>query len=483
MNQIVALESSRVDGLVRMPTDLNAAGKSEAPNPRPNSSRNLARLLEGPILVPLLKLAFPTLVVLGVQTFVSVAETYFVSRLGTDALAGVALVFPVLMLMTMMSNGGIGGGVSASVARTLGSGRKQDADALLLHAVVLAVAFGFLFTLGILGGGTAIYRILGGSGNTLDAALRYSTFVFGGAVLIWVVNLISAALRGAGDVTTPALVTLMGAIIVVPLSPAFIFGWGPIPSLGIAGAGAAVVIYYILATAALLLYLGSKRSPLRLSWTPLRLHLFKDILGVGALSAIGTIQINLTVAILTAFVGGFGTDALAGYGIASRVDYLLIPLLFGLGTATVTMVGSNIGAGKIVRARRIAWTAAVLAAVILEVIGVLAAVFPQVWIGMFSAEPYILATGGTYLRIVGPLYGFVGLGMMLYFASQGAKSVGLPVLAGTARLFITVIGGWAVLNIWSGTLTALFSVVALTSAMFGILVAISVRLPSWGRQR
>src|SRR5262249_58349282 len=129
----------------------------------------LGGLLAGPIIPTLLKLAAPTVVVLVVQTFVSVIETYFVGFLGKDALAGVALVFPVLMLMTMMSNGALGGGAASAVARALGSGRRQDADALVLHAVVLAIIFGLAFTIGVVGGGRALYRALGGSRAALAA--------------------------------------------------------------------------------------------------------------------------------------------------------------------------------------------------------------------------------------------------------------------------------------------------------------------------
>src|SRR5215467_13191540 len=209
----------------------------------------LGGLLAGPIIPTLLKLAAPTVVVLVVQTFVSVIETYFVGFLGKDALAGVALVFPVLMLMTLMSNGALGGGAASAVARALGSGRRQDADALVLHAVVLGALFGLAFLIGVLGGGRALYQALGGSGGAIEAALQYSSFVFGGAVLIWVVNLLTASLRGAGDVRTPALVIFAGALIVVPLSPALIFGLGPVPRLGIAGAGAAVIFYYVYTSA------------------------------------------------------------------------------------------------------------------------------------------------------------------------------------------------------------------------------------------
>ncbi len=142
------------------------------------------RLLTAPILPVMLALAWPVVAVLLLQTFVGVAETYYVSFLGTDALAGVALVFPVRMLMTMMSAGGIGGGASPAVARAIGAGRTADADALVLHAVVLAVLFGGLFTAGALSAGPMLDPELGGKEGALAAALVYSHFVFIGSVPI-----------------------------------------------------------------------------------------------------------------------------------------------------------------------------------------------------------------------------------------------------------------------------------------------------------
>jgi Na+-driven multidrug efflux pump len=124
-------------------------------------------LLQGPIASRLIGLALPILIMLAVQTLVSVAETYLVGFLGDDALAGVALVFPILMLMTMMSNGGIGGGVASAIARAIGAGRMRDAEALMGHSVVIAVAFGAVFTTAILGAGEALFSALGGRGEVL----------------------------------------------------------------------------------------------------------------------------------------------------------------------------------------------------------------------------------------------------------------------------------------------------------------------------
>jgi putative MATE family efflux protein len=437
-------------------------------------------VLAGPIVPTMLRLALPTILVLVVQTLVGVVETYFVSFLGTEALAGVALVFPVLMLMQMMSNGGIGGGVSSAVARALGANRGDDAQALVWHAVLLACGFGLLFTAGTIAGGPGLYRAMGGTDETLAAALGYSNIVFAGSVPVWIVALLSSALRGAGDVKTPARITLAGAAILLVLSPTLIFGWGPLPRLGIAGAGAAVVIYYVLAAVMLIGYMRSGRGPLKLTIVRPDGRLFGEILGVGLLSAIGTVQVNLTVACVTGVVGLFGADAIAGYGIASRLDYLQIPLLFGLGTAVVTMVGINVGAGQIDRARRIAWTGAAIAVGFAEALGLFVTVFPRAWLGLFSDEPDVLAFGTLYLRTVAPVYGAIGLGMMLYFASQGARRVLWPVVAGTVRMLVAAPIGWVAVVGMKADLPTLFQLVALAALLFGGITSTAILAGAWG---
>jgi len=444
-----------------------AAARARAADERKARIRHA--LLTAPILPTLLKLGWPTIVVLVVQTLVGVAETYYVSYLGTAALAGVTLVFPISMLMAMMSNGGIGGGVASAVARAIGAGRKRDADALVTHALVLAIGFGLVFTAGVLLLGPILYRSLGGSGATLDAALTYSLFVFISAVPAWIMNLLAAAMRGAGNVRVPAILSMAGAAIMIPLSPAFIFGFGPIPRFGIAGAGIAVSIFYVLAMAALIYYLTSGRSSLVLRWVPLEARLFRDMLRVGLISAIGTIQPNLAVVVVTGVVGLFGADALAGYGMASRLDYLLIPIMFGFGTGVVTMVGTNMGAGNLARAKRIAWTGAAAGFAVTETVGIIVALVPALWLHIFSRESGVIQTGSMYLHIVAPIYGAVGTQMLLYFAAQGGGRVLWPFLGGTARLVIAAGIGWLAVTQWGFGLPALFAIIAasvVTSGLF-----------------
>jgi putative MATE family efflux protein len=434
------------------------------------------RLLTAPVLPLMLRQALPVIAVLLLQTLVGVAETFYVSFLGTEALAGVALVFPVVMLMTMMSAGGIGGGVSSAVARSLGAGKTKDANALVLHAMVLAIFFGLVFTAGVLAGGPALYHALGGSGRALDAALTYSRFVFIGSVPIWVVNQLAAALRGAGNVRIPAVISFVSAALLVPISPALIFGFGPVPALGIAGAGTAVTLFNSFAAVVLLWLMIKGRAGLNLKWAPLETRLFKQILGVGLLSAVGTFQLNATVVMVTGLVGLFGADALAGFGTASRLDYVLVPPLFGLGTAVVTLVGTAIGAGNQTRARQVARTGALLAFGVTETIGILVAIIPNLWLEIFSRDPAVLATGALYLQRIGPIYGATGLGMLLYFAGQGSGRVAAPFLAGTVRLLFVIGAGWLAVVRFGAGLPTLFTIVAVGAVLSAAITAISVSL-------
>ena len=197
-------------------------------------------LIEGPIAATLIRLAAPNMLVMLAQTSVGLVETYFVGKLGTDPLAGVALVFPLLMLMQMMSAGAMGGGMSSAIARALGAGRRADANALVLHALVIALVFGLAFTISLLGGGSWLYAAMGGSGASLQAASIYSRVVFAGAILVWLFNSLANVIRGTGNMMVPALVTCAGVVVLIPLSPCLIFGLGPFPRLGVAGGAVAV---------------------------------------------------------------------------------------------------------------------------------------------------------------------------------------------------------------------------------------------------
>lgn len=437
-------------------------------------------LLEAPIAPTLLRLGAPNVLVMLAQAGVGLIETYFVGKLGTDALAGMALVFPAVMLMQMTSAGAMGGGIASAIARALGARRRSDADALVLHALLIAAVFALAFMVTVVAGGRWLYTRMGGSGGALDAALVYSNWVFGGALLVWLFNTLSAVIRGTGNMALPAYVTVAGAVLLLPLSPLLIFGWGPLPGLGIAGGAIALLLYYLAGSAVLAAYLWSSRSLLRPSLRGLQLRwaLFADILRVGLVGTVSTVATNLAIGITTALVGAYGTAAIAGYGTASRLEYLLVPLVFGLGAPLVAMVGTCIGAGQRERALRATWIGAAIAFAMTEAIGLWAAAYPAAWLSLFNTEPAMIEAGSQYLRIVGPWYGFFGLGLVLYFASQGAGRLLWPVLGNIARLVVVVAGGWLALH-GGYAITGVFAAQAAAMVVYGIANAWAIAGGAW----
>ncbi len=466
------------------PGSAAAAAPSGALPSGPPMNARTRMLIEAPIATTLVRLAAPNVLVMVAQSSVGLIETYFVGQLGTDALAGVSLVFPAVMLMQMISAGAMGGGISSAIARALGGGRRADADALALHALAIAVVFGLVFMVALLGGGRWLYGAMGGSGAALDAALTYSNVVFCGAVLLWLYNSLANVIRGTGNMAIPAAVTCAGVAVLVPLSPCLILGWGPFPALGVAGGAFAVVTFYLVGSIALAGYLWSGRSVVRVRLNGCGFHwsLFFDIMRVGAVAALITVQTNLTIAIATGLVGQFGPAAIAGYGTGSRLEYLLIPLVFGLGGPLVALVGTNIGAGERGRAIRAAWIGAAIAAGLCELIGLCAAAFPLAWLSLFDTDPAMLAAGTRYLHWVGPAYGVFGLGMGLYFASQGAGRLLWPWLANMMRLAIAAAGGWLALR-FGGDLSHVFMALAVALVAFGTVNAAAVAGGAWFTKR
>ena len=331
--------------------------------------------------------------------------------------------------------------------------------------------------------GRPLYRALGGEGASLEAALRYSNVVFAGTGLVWLMNALASVIRGTGNMFMPALVICVGVVLLVPLSPCLIFGLGPFPALGIAGGGVAVLFTTALTTSLLGWYILSGRSLVRLRLARLRRVLFADILRVGAVGSISTLQTTLTVALTTALVGAAaGPDAIAGYGTGARLEYLLVPLVFGLGAPLVALVGTNVGAGQPQRALRIALIGGALAFAVTEAVGLAAAVWPHAWLGLFGHDPRMLETGAAYLRSVGPAYGFFGLGLALYFASQGAGRLFWPLLGGLSRLVIAIGGGWIALRL-TGSVDWVFAALSVALVIYGVTLSAAIASGAWFRNR
>ena len=454
--------------------------EEERPLPAPEPSARNA-LLDGPILRTLLWLAWPNVVALSAGTCVVIAETSYIGRLGVESLAAMALVFPFVILTMTMSGGAMGGGVASAIARALGAGDTARASTLASHAMLNAICFGLTFMLGMLVFGPRLLELLGGRGNVLANAVGYAQIFFGGAVLPWLMNSMAGILRGTGNMKLPSLMILCSAVCQIILGGTLGLGLGPIPQFGMRGVAAGSLIAYSVSISAMGWYLFSGRARviprvrgLRIQWA-----MFVDILKVGAVACLSPLQGVLTVSIFTHLLARFGTAILAGYGIGARLEFMLTSIAFAVGIASVPMIGMAIGADRIARARRIAWIAACVGFVSVGVVATVIAIFPDLWVNIFTRDAGVRAASRQYLATAAPMYAFIGLSISMYFSSQGAAKVLGPVLAQTARLVFIAVGGWW-LSMHDATAANFFALAAASMVLLGLLSAASVVLTRWG---
>jgi len=443
--------------------------------PRPASpNSNIQRSLEGSIPAVLLGFAVPSLIQMLVQNAVAVIEILFLSRLGTDALAGISAVSPLATLLIGITTVGMGGAVSSAVAQSLGAGKSSEADALAVHAILLSLIFGAASAAILIGLGPQIYGALGGKGESLQEALAYSNIVFGGSVSLWLLGSLTGIVRGMGDMKSAAWITVFRAVAALPLFLILIFGWGPIPRFGIIGAAIAMLTYYTFGVIGMVAHLQSARSTVHLTLSGLRpqRHLFYRILKVASLSSVQILVTSIALIAITAFVARFGVEALAGYGLASRLELLIYSLVLALGVGTTTMVGICVGAGLVERARRVTLVSCVLAAAIFGTAGLAVAVSGRWIVEQFThAEEVVLAASG-YFYVTGFVYSFMAVSVMLFSAYQGWGRATVPLSTSLLRVAVVLLGGWVILQWPDPQLYWLYYLVAVSIILSASTLAI-----------
>ena len=438
-------------------------------------------LLEGPILPTLLRLAAPNVVALTAGTCVVIAETSYIGRLGVEALAAMALVFPFIMLTMTMSGGAMGGGVASAIARALGANDQRRASTLAAHALIIGFSLGLVFMVGVLTFGPMLLAKMGGRGNVLVQAVAYINVFFAGATIPWLMNTMAGVLRGTGNMKLPSAMVLCSAVSQIILGGTLGLGLGPVPQFGMPGVAAGALLALSISTVIMGWYLLSGRARVNPFVHGFRVQraMFFDILKVGAIACFSPLQVVLTMSIFTHMLAHFGTEVLAGYGIGARLEFMLTSIAFAVGMASVPMVGMAIGARDVARARRIAWTAGMVSFVSVGSVATLIAVFPDVWINLFTDDPGVRAASRQYLTTAAPFYAFIGLSISLYFSSQGAAKVLPPVLAQTARLVFIGIGGWILMSYGAGV-QSFFTLAAASMLLLGLAGVASVKFTKWG---
>ena len=437
--------------------------------------------LTRPIIPLLIRMSAPNTIAFFIQSLVVLTEVWFISRLGTNSLAAVALAFPLLMITQTMSGGALGGAITSAIARSMGADDIEKAERLIWHSIIISLGGAITFLILFLLFGKQLLFLLGGRGEILQESYAYCSILFFGGILLWLSGSLSAVLRGMGNMRFPATLMVITSSIQVILSGGFILGWFGLPKLGVPGAAVAVLISSALMITVILFKLRSKSIPasLRKERFQLRKILFDNIFEVAIPASLSPLLVVSTILVLTGLVGRFGTEALAGYGIGSRVEFLMIPLIFGIGTAMTSIVGANIGALNIDRAEKVGILGGSTAGFVSILIGLTLAVFPEAWIQFFTDDIKAFEVTKKYIQIVGPFYIFQGIGLSLYFASQGANAMKWPTIATIARFIIACAGGgisvyWLDLGIES-----IFISSSAAMAIFGLMIFISIKKGAW----
>ena len=437
--------------------------------------------LTQPVMPLLIRMSAPNTVAFFIQSIVVLTEVWFISKLGTNSLAAVALAFPLLMITQTMSGGALGGAITSAIARSMGANDIDKAEKLIWHSIAISIGGAISFLVLFLLFGQELLYLLGGRGLILEESYAYCTFLFLGGIILWLSGSLSAVLRGMGNMRFPAILMVLSSFLQVFLSSGFILGWYGFPKMGVPGAAIATLISSSLMVIIIIVKLLSASVPAKLKLSKLRFskYLFSNIFEVAIPASVSPLLTVGTILVLTGLVGTFGTEALAGYGIGSRVEFLMIPLIFGIGTAMTSIVGANVGAKNIERAETVGIYGGSTAGAVSIFIGVTLAVFPDAWIQFFTDDVKAYEITKLYIQIVGPFYIFQGIGLSLYFASQGANAMKWPTLATIARFLIASIGGGVSINFFNLGIESIFVSSSFAMMVFGTMIFISIKKGAW----
>lgn len=398
-------------------------------------------------------LSVPMVLEMCMESIFAIVDIFFVSKLGSDAVATVGLTESVITMVYALA-AGLGSATSAIVSRRIGENKDRKASNSAWQAILTAIILssliaipGFLFAKDIL-------RLMNASETIVEQMSGYTTIMFGGNIVIMLLFVNNAIFRSAGNAVLSMKVLWFANLINIVLDPILIFGLGPIPAFGVQGAAIATttgrglaVIYQFY-----LLSKGKGRIKLKnIAWQPNFRTMGKIInLSLGSVSQ--NIVATTSWIVLMRFVAIYGSAVLAGYTISLRIImFALLPAL-GISNAASTLVGQNLGAGNPARAEKSAWIASRVNVAVMGVVTLFLLIWPQLFLGFLTHETAIIGLGTDSLRIVGGGLMIYGLGMVMVNVFNGAGDTQTPfriniVAFGIIEIplawFLSTHAGWA----------------------------------------
>lgn len=431
-------------------------------------------------------LAIPMILEMSMESLFAVVDIFFVSKLGADAAAAVGLTESLLTLVYGLAIG-LSMATTAMVARRVGEKDLEGARTAAVQAIILSLVL--IAPISIAGAVWApdLLRLMGAPESVVATGAGYTAVMFGGSASIFLLFLINAIFRGAGDPVVSMRSLWLANLLNIVLGPCFIFGWGPFPALGVLGAAVATTI-------------GRSSGVLYQIWS-LRRGSSRIVLGLGDLRRLegGLILHLLRVATpamfqfliataswlgLVRIIASFGSSALAGYTIAIRVVIFAILPSWGLSNAAATLVGQNLGAGRPDRAERSVWQTGLYNMVFLGMVGAVFLVFAETVLRLFTSDPEVLRSGVACLRLVSCGFPFYAWGMVMVQAFNGAGDTWTPTWINLGCYWLFQIPlAWALAHPFGFESTGVFVAIAIAESTLAVVGMVAFRRGRWKERR
>jgi len=397
-------------------------------------SEKVNNITEGSISRGILGLAIPMMTGFLMHNVFNIVDMYFVGMLGRVPLAAVSLggIFIGIIYTFAL---GISTGTTAIVSRYEGMGDREGARRIGKQAIYLGIIIYLILVTTANAATKPILHILGVEGEVFRLAVEYIRIILTGSFAIFVPMAISAYLRGCGDAVTPMRGMILGSTANVILDPIFIFGFLFIPGMGVAGSALGTVLARFIAMLYFIYHISRKTGDFHISILPIEIDFGEmwRIIRIGAFGSLQSILRTMSEIIMMRLIVAYGAAAIAAYGVGLRLRLIVLLPILGLGTAASTMVGQNMGAGKIKRAEKSGWITAGFSIIVMLAAGVILSIFAEGIMGIFTQHPNVIKDGALFIRYFSASFIFIGLSISMEKALGGSGDTISP-------MFITLIG-------------------------------------------